>query len=140
MITVKLRSIGVTELGYGQLSENKSSQINFHLYRSNRSGDAVTTIRVFSQTRFRTTASLSCAQNHHSCTLLNPCGAKTVRKGVCEKTLMLSHCAYILITLYIVILPTSVYHHSYCFALIRQFNGPTNPMILTRQTLMVPLN
>ena len=38
-------------------------------------------IRVFSLTRFRTTASLSCAQNHHSCTLLNPCGAKTVRKG-----------------------------------------------------------
>ena len=44
--------------------------------------------RVFSLTRFRTTASLSCAQNHHSCALLNPCGAKTVRKGVCENTLI----------------------------------------------------
>ena len=45
--------------------------------------------RVFSQTRFRTTASLSCTQNHHSCTQLNPCGAKTVRIGVCENTLII---------------------------------------------------
>ena len=45
-------------------------------------------IRVFSRTRFRTTASLSCAQNHHSCTLLNPCDTKTVRKYVCENTLL----------------------------------------------------
>ena len=55
-----------------------------HLFRCSKTKNN----RVFSQTRFRTTASLSCTQNHHSCTLLNPCGAKTVRKRVCENTLM----------------------------------------------------
>ena len=45
-------------------------------------------IRVFSRTRFRTTPSLSGTQNHNSCTLLNPCGMKTVRKGARENTLL----------------------------------------------------